>query len=133
MTTIHQMTLIRRQIEKLGAAYATSPDYRSSLLSLLREAVPFDAGCCTHVDPKTLLSTGAVTEDNVEAIHPHLFRNEYGEEDINAYDELVHAEVPAATLCEATGGQPERSPRYREASAMSCAPRSYITGLAGDF
>ncbi|WP_259392238.1 hypothetical protein [Paenibacillus thiaminolyticus] len=32
MTTIHQMTLIRRQIEKLGAAYATSPDYRSSLL-----------------------------------------------------------------------------------------------------
>lgn len=45
MTTIHQMTLIRRQIEKLGAAYPTSADYRSSLLSLLREAVPFDAGC----------------------------------------------------------------------------------------
>ncbi|WII35210.1 hypothetical protein [Paenibacillus thiaminolyticus] len=55
MTTIHQMNLIPRQIDKLGAAYATPPDYRSSLLSLLREAVPFDAGCCTHADPKTLL------------------------------------------------------------------------------
>lgn len=114
MTAIRQMTLIRLQIDKLGSASATSPDYRSSLLSLLREAVPFDAGCCTHVDPKTLLSTGAVTEDNVEAIHPHLFRNEYGEEDVNAYDELVHAGIPVATLCEATGGQPERSARYRE-------------------
>lgn len=114
MTTIRQMTLIRLQIAKLGAASATSHDYRSSLLSLLREAVPFDAACCTHVDPMTLLSTGAVTEDNVEAIHPHLFRNEYGEEDVNAYDLLVHAETPVATLYEATDGQPERSARYRE-------------------
>lgn len=40
MTTIHQMNLIPRQIDKLGAAYATSPDGRSSLLSLLRVAVP---------------------------------------------------------------------------------------------
>lgn len=55
LTTIHQMTLIRRQIDKLGAAYATSPDDSSSLLSLLQVAVPFDAGSWTHVDPKTLL------------------------------------------------------------------------------
>ncbi|KKO53877.1 LuxR C-terminal-related transcriptional regulator [Paenibacillus sp. DMB20] len=114
MKTTRQTPRVKQQIIRLGAASMTSPDFRSKLLSLLRETVPFDAACCTHVDPNTLLSTGAVTEENIEAIHPHLFRIEYGKGDYNAYEQLVHAETPVATLFEATEGQPERSARYRE-------------------
>lgn len=114
MKTIKQLNLIKQQIIKLGVISDSSHDYRSSLLSLLREAVPFDAACCTHVDPQTLLSTGAVTEDNVESIHPHLFRIEYGEEDVNSYEQMVYGKVHVATLYEATEGQPERSARYRK-------------------
>jgi len=71
MNTNKQFILIKKQIVKLGMVTDSSHNYRTSLLTLLREAVPFDAACCTHVDPQTLLSTGAVTEDNVESIHPH--------------------------------------------------------------
>ncbi|MNO29143.1 transcriptional regulator NarP [compost metagenome] len=114
MNTNKQFILIKKQIIKLGMVTDSSHNYRTSLLSLLREAVPFDAACCTHVDPQTLLSTGAVTEDHVESIHPYLFQNEYGEDDVNSYEQMVHSKILAATLYEATGKLPERSARYRK-------------------
>ncbi|KTD86845.1 helix-turn-helix transcriptional regulator [Paenibacillus etheri] len=114
MNTHKQFILIKKQIIKLGMVTDSSHNYRTSLLSLLREAVPFDAACCTHVDPQTLLSTGAVTEDNVESIHPHLFQIEYGEDDVNTYEQMVNSKLLVATIYEATGQQPERSARYRK-------------------
>lgn len=94
MNTNKQFIQIKTQINKLGMVTDSSHNYRTSLLSLLREAVPFDAACCTHVDPQTLLSTGAVTEDNVERIHPYLFQIEYGEDDVNSYEQMVHNKQP---------------------------------------
>ncbi|WP_339315167.1 helix-turn-helix transcriptional regulator [Paenibacillus sp. FSL R10-2734] len=109
-----QFNLIKNQIIKLGIVANSSHNYRTSLLSLLRGAVPFDAACCTHVDPQTLLSTGAVTEDNVESIHPHLFQIEYGEDDVNTYEQMVNSKLLVATIYAATEQQPERSARYRK-------------------
>ncbi|MEK4207667.1 MULTISPECIES: helix-turn-helix transcriptional regulator [Paenibacillus] len=114
MKTIRQLNHIKQQIIRFGAVSDSSHSYRTSLLSILRDAVPFDAACCTHVDPHTLLSTGAVTEDNVESIHHHLFQIEYGEDDINPYVQMVHSKVHVATLYEATEGQPDLSARYQK-------------------
>lgn len=114
MNSNRQFNLIKQQIIKLGTVTDSSHNYRVSLLSLLREAVPFDAACCTHVDPQTLLSTGAVTEDHIESIHPHLFQIEYGEDDVNAYEQMVYDKLLVATLYGTTESHPERSARYRK-------------------
>lgn len=104
-------TIIRRAIEALGAPSISSYVYRRQVLELLYKAVPFDAYCFTSVDPHTLLSTGAVTEEGIEAIHHRLFENEYTETDFNKFSTLVAEDRPAATLRDAVGGQPESSTR----------------------
>lgn len=92
---------------------ASSQDYRTALLQLLRECLPFDGACCTAVDPQTLLSTGAITEDGVEAIHHGIFEHEYLREDFIRYEQLSRAAEPVATLYQATGGELAKSERYR--------------------
>ncbi|WP_127486492.1 helix-turn-helix transcriptional regulator [Paenibacillus ehimensis] len=104
----------KQMMTKLGQTASSSQEYRTALIEQLRAVVPFDAACCTAVDPQTLLSTGAITEEGVEAIHHRLFEFEYSRGDVNAYDRLVHAADPVATLSGATEGQMERSARYRE-------------------
>ncbi|MCP1359307.1 LuxR C-terminal-related transcriptional regulator [Aneurinibacillus migulanus] len=108
-----QMEDIKQKIITLEKEAVTSWDYRKALIGHLRKAVPFDGACCTMVDPQTLLSTGAVTEDGIEAIHHRLFEYEYVHEDFNTYHQLVQADDPVATLSGATKGELERSARYR--------------------
>lgn len=104
----------KRKVMALAERFShSSQDYRTALLQLLREFVPFDGACCTAVDPQTLLSTGAITEDGVEAIHHGIFEHEYLREDFNRYDHLSKAAEPVATLSQATDGQLARSDRYR--------------------
>ncbi|MCG7406846.1 helix-turn-helix transcriptional regulator [Paenibacillus sp. ACRRX] len=103
----------KQLINKLAGHGATSYEFRTALISRLREIIPFDAACFTAVDPQTLLSTGAVTEEGVEAIHHRLFEYEYVQADFNTYTQLVESDIPVATLSGATNGQMERSARYR--------------------
>ncbi|MNJ47937.1 DNA-binding transcriptional regulator CsgD [compost metagenome] len=109
-----QTNRLKQSIYRLIDAATNSRDFRKALLERLREPLPFDAACCTTVDPNTLLSTGAVTEIGIEAIHDHLFEYEYLHEDFNKYELLVHEDIPVAILSEATAGELERSSRYRE-------------------
>lgn len=88
--------------------------YREIMLTRLRTVLPFDAACCTTVDPLTMLTTGAMTEQGLEAIHGNLLDNEYLHDDYNKFTELTTAPVPVGSLWEATAGQPMRSLRYRE-------------------
>lgn len=104
---------IRQDILALGESPASLHDYRSMLLDHLRQAVPFDAACLTAVDPQTLLSTGAVTDEDIERIHHQLFENEYLHEDFNKYSRLAKALPSASALSHATNGRLERSLRYR--------------------
>lgn len=107
------MEAVKKEITALEKTPVSSPDYRAILIEILRNAVPFDAACCTTVDPRTLLSTGAVTENSVEKIHHLLFENEYLYDDFNKYANLAKAEDPTATLSGATHGQLKQSSRYR--------------------
>lgn len=111
-----KMNAIKQKLLALAESSPASHHYRIELLRHLREAVPFTAACCTAVDPHTLLSTGAVTEEGVETIHHRLFEYEYMRkaEDFNAYHTLAQASDPVATLSEATEGRLERSARYRD-------------------
>ncbi|AZK47881.1 helix-turn-helix transcriptional regulator [Paenibacillus lentus] len=109
-----QNNKMKQSIYRLFDAATTSRDFRKALIEQLRELLPFDAACCTTVDPETLLSTGAVTEMGIEAIHDHLFEYEYLREDFNKYELLVQEDIPVAILSMATTGELERSSRYRE-------------------
>ncbi|WP_372630486.1 LuxR C-terminal-related transcriptional regulator [Cohnella sp.] len=108
------MDNIKKRIERLAEQAVSSKGFRLALLALLREAFPFEGACCTVVDPRTLLSAGAVTEDGVEAIHHRLFEFEYGYQDFNRFEELAEADRPVAALGLVTEGDPERSVRFRE-------------------
>lgn len=105
---------IKQKVTRLAEAATTSREFRKALLEQLRELLPFDAACCTTVDPQTLLSTGAVTEVGIEAIHDRLFEYEYLREDFNKYARLAQEEFPVAILSAATNGELERSSRFRE-------------------
>ncbi|GGO03833.1 helix-turn-helix transcriptional regulator [Saccharibacillus kuerlensis] len=109
-TIIRLSGRLHRLADKLPSPRA----YRSACLSILSEVMPFDGACFTGVDGNTGLSTGSVTDDAVEAIHPRLFEYEYRGEDFNRYDQLAAAEVPAAALHLASNRQPERSARFRD-------------------
>jgi DNA-binding CsgD family transcriptional regulator len=79
----------------------------------LQRTVPF-AGACWHtLDPGSDL----ITQHHLQGLpdrFPVLANNEYAVEDVNKFAQLARAERKAATLHEATGGHPERSPRYRD-------------------
>ncbi|KJB87267.1 hypothetical protein AZ66_14035 [Paenibacillus sp. E194] len=64
---------VRAELLKLAESTNCSQTYRRRLLKLLQKAVPFDAACCTSVDPQTLLSTGSVTDAEVELMHDSIF------------------------------------------------------------
>lgn len=105
---------VKRELCALADRIGSSHDYRSAMLEKLRLAVPFDAACCTTVDPQTLLSTGAVTDASVEAIHHQLFENEYRQGDLNSFESLATSANPAASLSGTTNGELARSARYRD-------------------
>ncbi|MHA6534778.1 helix-turn-helix transcriptional regulator [Paenibacillus sp. BAC0078] len=106
-------TTITRLLQELDQELS-SLMYREIMLTRLRTVLPFDAACCTTVDPLTMLTTGAMTEQGLEAIHGNLLDNEYLHDDYNKFTDLAEAPVPAGSLWEATAGQPMRSLRYRE-------------------
>ncbi|MFC4600926.1 helix-turn-helix transcriptional regulator [Cohnella hongkongensis] len=108
------MNNVKQRIERLAEQAVSSKEFRLALLAHLREAFPFEGACCTVVDPRTLLSAGAVTEDGVEAIHHRLFEYEYGHRDFNRFEDLAEADRPAATLGMTTEGELTRSARFRE-------------------
>ncbi len=88
--------------------------FRKKVLDKLRSVFSFDAACFTTIDPHTLLSTGALTDERVETIHSRLFESEYLTDDFNQYADLAKASEPVAALSLTTNGTLKRSARYRD-------------------
>ncbi|WP_281941612.1 helix-turn-helix transcriptional regulator [Paenibacillus tyrfis] len=107
------MEPVRAKLLKLSEGTSCSHAYRKALVKLLQQHVPFDAACCTTVDPETLLSTGAVTDKEVELIHDRLFEYDYVRTDYIPYHQLVKSDDSTATLSGATEGRLTSSARYR--------------------
>ncbi len=94
---------------------STSVQYRSELLQWLNQYIPFGGACCTLVDPDSLLSIGAVVEQQLEGIHQALLTYEYAyAEADDAYPNLIHREPPIAVLSQHQPHLLADHPRYRE-------------------
>lgn len=80
----------------------------------LRWAVPWAADGWMFLDPQTLMFTGGIRPDQPLEVFSRQLDDEFRASDVDRFRVLARAPRPAATLRQATGGQPERSSRYRQ-------------------
>lgn len=87
---------------------------RDQVLPRLRRAVPFDASFWSTVDPTTLLFTQPHQHEIPPETVPYFIQNEFRDRDVNKWTALASARLGVSTLAQATAGDMEASPRYRE-------------------
>jgi DNA-binding CsgD family transcriptional regulator len=81
--------------------------------AMLQRAVPFDGACWHTLDPGSRL----ITEHRLQKLEdrfPVLAENEYAADDVNKFERLARSSRRAATLSEATNGEPASSARFRD-------------------
>ena len=123
-------------LERLALRAPTRAEFFDEAAARLKRAVPFDGACWHTLDPGSDLITQHRLQDLPDRF-PILANNEYAVEDVNKFDQLARATRKAATMSEATGGHPERSPRFRDlltprrGSVRSSAARSSPTAPPG--
>src|SRR5579875_3304026 len=99
-------------LERLALRVPTRSAFFDEAAARLKRTVPF-AGACWHtLDPGSDLITQHRLQDLPDRF-PVLADNEYACDDANRFADLARARRKAATLADATGGHPERSPRFR--------------------
>jgi DNA-binding CsgD family transcriptional regulator len=98
-----------------------SSDLREFSLRAMRaiaRRVAFDGVCMVSFDPATGLPTSEVSEPALPAnTKLRLAQIEIDADDVNVFRALARSDLPAASLSEATGGDLNRSRRYRELRA----------------
>jgi DNA-binding CsgD family transcriptional regulator len=87
---------------------------RDRVLPRLRLAVPFDAAFWATVDPATLLFTQPHQEAIPPDTIPYFIQNEFLDADVNKWTTLAGQRLGVRTLAQATGGDMDASPRYRD-------------------
>ncbi|MQA98076.1 MAG: LuxR family transcriptional regulator [Streptosporangiales bacterium] len=105
-----------------------------ALAERTRAAVPCSALMFLRTDPATALPTDGVVHALPEALCPRFWDNELLASDFNKFVDLARAEIPVATLSEATGGELGRSVRHREVYrglAIGDELRAAFTGRDG--
>ena len=86
---------------------------RTQIVRQLGRVVPYDAYCFATVDPWTLLLTDDVSEGlppDSGAVATH---NEYLVADVDKFADLARSQQRVGILGRSTGGEPERSHRFR--------------------
>jgi DNA-binding CsgD family transcriptional regulator len=100
-------------LERLALRAPPRAQFFDEAAARLKRAVPFDGACWHTLDPGSDLITQHRLQDLPDRF-PVLANNEYAVKDVNKFKQLARSRRKAATLAEATGGHPERSPRFRE-------------------
>jgi DNA-binding CsgD family transcriptional regulator len=107
---------LRNGLVELACSGHDFAGFAERAVEVLGAAVPVDAWCVMTADPVTLLITGAVGE-NLPTSDPdrasEFFRIEYSGEDFINFADLARTGVKVGTLSEATGGDLEKSARWR--------------------
>src|SRR5436305_5560839 len=101
------------EFERLALRTPSRAQFFDEAALRLKKVVPFDGACWHTLDPGSNLITQHHLQDLPDRF-PVLANNEYAVEDVNKFDALARSARKAATLSEATGGRPERSPRFRD-------------------
>jgi DNA-binding CsgD family transcriptional regulator len=100
-------------LERLALRALTRAEFFDEAAIRLKRTVPFDGACWHTLDPGSHL----ITQHHLQGLpdrFPVLANNEYAVDDVNKFDQLARAKHKAATLAQATGGHPDRSPRFRD-------------------
>lgn len=84
--------------------------------------------CWFTLDPASLLATSH-HQEGIPEIPTEWLADEYYGDDYNKMADVARSESGAATLLEATGGDPTRSPRYREQMLPHGADQELLVGL----
>jgi DNA-binding CsgD family transcriptional regulator len=100
-------------LERLALRAGTRAEFFDEAAARLKRTVSFDGACWHTLDPGSDLITQHRLQDLPDRF-PILANNEYAVEDVNKFAQLARAKRKAATISEATGGHPDRSPRFRE-------------------
>jgi DNA-binding CsgD family transcriptional regulator len=87
---------------------------RAEVLPRMRRVVPIDALWWASADPATLLFTRAHREELPQESGPYFVENEFLHRDVNKWAQLARDPVGVRTLMQATGGQPDKSDRFRD-------------------
>jgi DNA-binding CsgD family transcriptional regulator len=100
-------------VARLGDANLDIAELFDESARLLATALPHESGCWHTMDPATLIETGLhfVGMPRPDA---HVARYAYLSEDYNTFAGLIGSERHSGLLSQETGGQLDRSPRYRE-------------------
>ena len=110
---------VRQDVDVVARAGLTLGEFLEEAVDSLRRAVWWDAACVGTHDPGTVLLTSAYKYGQLAGVDSHDLEFgalEYGTVEPTAFTELSRAEVPAAGVHLATGGDVERS--HRMASFM---------------
>jgi DNA-binding CsgD family transcriptional regulator len=100
-------------LERLALRAPTRAEFFDEAAVRLKRAVPFEGACWHTLDPGSDLITQHRLQDLPDRFAV-LADNEYAVKDVNKFKQLARARRKAATLAEATGGHPEKSPRFRD-------------------
>ena len=119
-------------VAELGRRGLPREQYYAELAARLRRVLDCDATCWHTLDPETrlmtsddpheLISDGVFTLEQAPEAGALLVRSEYFVQDVNTFASLASRRVPVGILSQVTGGQPERSARYRDLLAPSGIP-----------
>ncbi len=105
---------VNRAIVDLCRSGLAPAELWERVLARLRRAVPFDAAFWSTVDPATLLFTQPRQQEIPASTIPYFVHNEFIDDDVNKWTTLARDHVGVRTLVEATAGDPDASPRYRD-------------------
>ena len=112
---------LARALVRALPADADHVTLREQASTVLRRYVGFDMAVWATVDPLTTMWTSCVIDGapRDEALEAAVFANEYGVPDVLKITDLAHRPGAArgGTLAGVTGGDPTRSPRFRDVLA----------------
>lgn len=119
------------RIARLSHGDAASPtDLLRRSMAAVARTVPIDRWCGLTLDPATVLPTGGYHDEGLPAaLVPRLLEIEYAEGDVSSFTALARSRPGAMTLDAATGGDLERSPRYREVLQPAGLPHELRVAL----
>jgi DNA-binding CsgD family transcriptional regulator len=105
---------MEKDVARLTAADLDHIELRRGVVDRVAAVVPVDASCASVADPTSLVLT-SVLGDNVDrSFSPLVYRNEYAQRDVGQHSVLARSQSPVRVLSRAAGGDPSRSPRFRE-------------------
>ena len=101
------------RVTRLSGAKLDLPELFAESARLLATALPHDTACWHTMDPATLIETG-VHFENMPHADAHVAKIAYLSDDYNNFVQLAQGRRHSGVLSEETGGQLDRSQRYRE-------------------